>query len=153
MGYINMKKIATLSIIEDIKNKRYVMIRHHRGINEGFLNFPGGKKEEGETIKDCVCRETYEETGLIIKNPIEVGYIEFINQNFYVHVFKSTEFEGELKEKEDEVNVFWQNADNIPYEKMREADKNFLPEILSGKYIKRRFFYDENFKLEGFEDL
>ena len=148
-----MKKIATLSIIEDIKNKRYVMIRHHRGINEGFLNFPGGKKEEGETITDCVCRETYEETGLIIKNPIEVGYIEFINQNFYVHVFKSTEFEGELKEKEDEVNVFWQNADNIPYEKMREADKNFLPEILSGKYIKRRFFYDENFKLEGFEDL
>lgn len=148
-----MKKIATLSIIEDTKNKRYVMIRHHRGINEGFLNFPGGKKEEGETITDCVCRETYEETGLIIKNPIEVGYIEFINQNFYVHVFKSTEFEGELKEKEDEVNVFWQNADNIPYEKMREADKNFLPEILSGKYIKRRFFYDENFKLEGFEDL
>lgn len=148
-----MKKIATLSIIEDTKNKRYVMIRHHRGINEGFLNFPGGKKEEGETITDCVCRETYEETGLIIKNPIEVGYIEFINQNFYVHVFKSIEFEGELKEKEDEVNVFWQNADNIPYEKMREADKNFLPEILSGKYIKRRFFYDENFKLEGFEDL
>ena len=64
-----MKKIATLSIIEDTKNKRYIMIRHHRGINEGFLNFPGGKKEEGETITDCVCRETYEESGLIIKNP------------------------------------------------------------------------------------
>ena len=148
-----MKKIATLSIIEDTKNKRYIMIRHHRGINEGFLNFPGGKKEEGETITDCVCRETYEETGLIIKNPIEVGYIEFINQNFYVHVFKSTEFEGELKEKEDEVNVFWQNADNIPYDKMRAADKDFLPEILSGKYVKRRYFYDENFNLVGSENI
>lgn len=149
-----MKKIATLSIIEDIKNKRYVMIRHNRGINNGFLNFPGGKKEENESIIDCVCRETLEETGLIIKNPIEVGYIEFINQNFFVYIYKSTEFEGVLKENDkNEVNVFWQNAKNIPYDKMRAADKDFLPEILSGKYIKRRYFYDENFNLVGSENL
>lgn len=149
-----MKKIATLFIIEDIKNKRYVMIRHNRGINNGFLNFPGGKKEENESIIDCVCRETLEETGLIIKNPIEVGYIEFINQNFFVYIYKSTEFEGVLKENDkNEVNVFWQNAKNIPYDKMRTADKDFLPEILSGKYIKRRYFYDENFNLVGSENL
>ncbi len=149
-----MKKIATLSIIEDIKNKRYVMIRHNRGINNGFLNFPGGKKEENESITDCVYRETLEETGLTIKNPTEVGYIEFVNQNFFVYIYKSTEFEGNLKENnKDEVNVFWQDAGNIPYDKMRAADKDFLPEILSGKYVKRRYFYDENFNLVGSEDL
>ena len=46
-----MKKIATLSIIEDVENKKYVMIRHNRGINKGYINFPGGKKEENETIR------------------------------------------------------------------------------------------------------
>lgn len=148
-----MKKIATLSIIEDVINHKYVMIRHQRGINKGYLNFPGGKKEENETIIDCVCRETLEETGLTIKNPKEVGYIEFAGKDFCVYVYKSTEFEGNLKEKEDEVNVFWQDTDAVPYEQMRAADRHFLPEILSGKYVKRRYFYDENFNLTGVEEL
>ncbi|MBE6451817.1 MAG: 8-oxo-dGTP diphosphatase [Alphaproteobacteria bacterium] len=146
-------KIATLSIVEDVKNRKYVMIRHQRGINKGYLNFPGGKKEEGESISDCVCRETLEETGLVIKNPVEVGYIEFAGKDFYVHIFKSTQFEGELLAKEDEVDVFWQDVDNVPYDLMRAADRHFLPEILSGKYVKRRYFYDENFNLTGVEDL
>lgn len=146
-------KIATLSIVEDVKNRKYVMIRHQRGINKGYLNFPGGKKEESESIVDCVCRETLEETGLIIKNPIEVGYVEFAGKDFYVHIFKSTQFEGELLAKEDEVDVFWQDVDNVPYDQMRAADRHFLPEILSGKYVKRRYFYDENFNLTDVEDL
>ena len=146
-------KIATLSIVEDVKNRKYVMIRHQRGINKGYINFPGGKKEEGESISDCVCRETLEETGLIIKNPVEVGYIEFAGKDFYVHIFKSTQFEGELLAKEDEVDVFWQDVDNVPYDQMRAADRHFLPEILSGKYVKRRYFYDENFNLTGVEEL
>lgn len=148
-----MPKIATLSIIEDVKNRKYVMIRHHRGINKGYINFPGGKIEEGESLIDCVCRETLEETGLIIKNPIDVGYIEFAGKEFYVHIYKSTEFEGKLKEKEDEVHVFWQDKDDIPYDQMRTADKDFLPEILSGKYVKRRYYYDEDFNIEKVENL
>ena len=146
-------KIATLSIVEDTRNHRYVMIRHQRGINKGYLNFPGGKKEENESIVDCVCRETLEETGLIIKNPVEVGYIEFAGKDFAVYIFKSTEFEGNLFAKEDEVNVFWQAADNVPYDQMRAADRHFLPEILVGKYVKRRYFYDENFNMTGVEEL
>ena len=148
-----MKKIATLSIIEDVVNHKYVMIRHQRGINKGYINFPGGKKEENETIVDCVCRETLEETGLTIKNPKEVGYIEFAGKDFYVYVYKSTKFEGSLKEKEDDVNVFWQDTDSVPYDQMRAADRDFLPEILSGKYVKRRYFYDENFNLTGVEEI
>lgn len=146
-------KIATLSIVEDTQSHQYVMIRHQRGINKGYLNFPGGKKEEGESIVDCVCRETFEETGLKIKNPTEVGYIEFAGKDFFVYIYKSTQFEGTLKEKEDEVSVFWQDADNVPYHEMRAADKHFLPEILAGKYVKRRYFYDENFNLTGVEEL
>lgn len=148
-----MPKIATLSIIEDVTNKKYVMILHQRGINEGFINFPGGKKEEGETLEQCVCRETLEETGLIIKNPKKVGYIEFAGAEFFVHVYKSTEFEGKLKEKEGEVNAFWQDADKVPYDKMRAADKDFLPEILSGKYVSRRYYYDKDFNICKIENI
>lgn len=142
-----MKKEASLSIIEDTANHKLLMIRHHRGINNGCINFPGGKKEENETMLDCVKRETLEETGLTIENPVQVGYVEFPKFDFYVHIFKSTKYSGKLLEKEDEVEAFWQDMDKIPYNEMREADRNFVPDILAGKYVRRRYIYDEDFKL------
>lgn len=47
-----MKKEASLSIIEDTKNHKFLMIRHHRGINKGCVNFPGGKKVNRRYIYD-----------------------------------------------------------------------------------------------------
>lgn len=148
-----MRKEASLSIIEDVANHKFLMIRHHRGINKGCVNFPGGKREEGETMEDCVRRETLEETGLVIENPVQVGYVEFPRFDFYVHIFKSTKYSGVLKENEAEVNAFWQDIDDIPYAEMREADRNFLPDIIAGKYVKRRYVYDEYFKLLEVIDL
>lgn len=142
-----MKKEASLSIIEDTKNHKFLMIRHHRGINKGCVNFPGGKKEAGETMEDCVRRETLEETGLTILNPIKAGYVEFPHFDFYVHIYKSTEFSGTPHDKKDEVETFWQDIDKIPYAEMREADCDFLPDILAGKKVNRRYIYDDNFKL------
>ena len=97
-----MTKEASLSIVEDVVNHKFLMIKHQRGINQGCLNFPGGKKEPDETMEECVIRETLEETGLKIENPIQVGYIEFPTKDFYVHVFKSTKFSGNIHEKADE---------------------------------------------------
>ena len=148
-----MKKEASLSIVEDVKSGKFLMIKHQRGINKDCMNFPGGKKENDETIEDCVIRETLEETGILIKNPIQVGYIEFPTKDFYVHVFKSTEFSGEVVQKEDEVCTFWVDKKDIPYDQMREADKDFLPEILSGKYVKRRYIYDDDFHVIDIIDL
>jgi len=148
-----MRKDASLSIVEDVENARFLMIRHHRGINKGCINFPGGKKEPDETMEDCVIRETLEETGVLIKNPQQVGYIEFPGVDFYVHIYRSTEFEGVVRENEAEVDAFWQDANQIPYEEMREADRDFLPDVLAGKYVKRRYIYDENFHIKEIVDL
>jgi len=148
-----MKKIASLSIVEDVKNQKFLMIKHQRGINQGCINFPGGKKEPNETIEECVIRETFEETGLTINNPIEVGYIEFPTKNFYVHVFKSKEFSGKLKFNKNEVIAFWVNKNEVPFEDMRDADRDFLPEILDGMYVKRCYIYDENFHITDKFDI
>ncbi len=146
-------KEASLSIVEDTVNHRFLMVCNRRGINKGCINFPGGKKEPHENMLDCVKRETLEETGITILNPVKVGYIEFPTMDFYVHVYKTTEFSGEITAREEEVDVFWQNADSIPYESMREADKDFLPLILSGQYVKRRYFYTPDFKVERVEEI
>lgn len=144
---------ASLSIIEDTGLRKFLMIRHHRGINKGHLNFPGGKQEGEETMEECVVRETKEETGLDIKNPVLVGYIEFPSADLAVYVYRSTEYSGILHEKEDEVNAFWQSEDEIPYAQMRDADRDFLPEILAGRYVKRRYLYDENGRVKEKTEL
>jgi mutator mutT protein len=148
-----MKKEASLSIIEDTTTHKFLMIRHLRGINKGCINFPGGKREDKETMEECVIRETLEETGLHIKNPKQVGYIEFPSKDFYVYVFKSTEFSGMLHENKDEVHTFWIEKDKVPYEEMREADRDFLPDILAEKFVRRRYIYDENFHLKKIINL
>lgn len=148
-----MKKEACLSVIEDVKTGRVVMIKHHRGINEGYLNFPGGKKEPNETMLECVVRESVEETGLKPLNPVEVGYLEFPSKEFYVTVFYATEFEGELAQNGAEVDVFWQDKNQMPYDKMRAADVDFVPLVLAGKPVRRQYFYDQNFALEKVVDL
>ena len=70
-----------------------------------------------------------------------------------VHVFKSTEFSGKLTPRAEEVDVFWQDKNAVPYDRMRAADKDFLPLILSGQYVKRRYFYTSDFQVERIEDI
>ena len=48
---LKMRKEASLSIVEDLKNHKFLMIRHHRGINKGCINFPGGKKNLMKRLK------------------------------------------------------------------------------------------------------
>lgn len=145
---------ASLSIIKDIKNNRFLMIRHHRGMNKGFVNFPGGKKEQSDKdMVACVSRETFEETGLTIFNPKFVGVMEFPTMDIKVYTYFSTEFEGTISAKKDEVDVFWQDADHIPYEKMRTADADFLPEILAGHTVNKRYFYNPDGSLDKVENI
>ena len=147
-------KTASLSIVKDVKNNRFLMIRHHRGINKGFVNFPGGKKEpDDEDMIACVKRETKEETGLSIFNPTFVGYLEFPPMDFAVYVYISTEFEGEICPKKDEVDVFWQPAESIPFDKMRAADADFLPKVLKGETVKKRYFYAPDGSIERMEEI
>lgn len=145
---------ATLSIVKDERNNKFLMIKHERGINKGFVNFSGGKQEPDETLEQCVRRETLEETGITVLNPKKVGYVEFPSMNFYVHIFYSTEFTGEVSCRAGEIQkVFWQDADHIPYDLMREADRVFLPRVLNGENVKMRFNYDPDGALVSVEEL
>lgn len=43
---------------------------------ERRLDIPGGHIDEGETPDQTAIRETYEETGVVVKNPRLIGYIK-----------------------------------------------------------------------------
>lgn len=65
------------------------------------LEFPGGKKEDGETIEEAAIREVYEETGAKISKLIVVGEYEVVEET---SSFVKTIFYGkvdQLDRKED----------------------------------------------------
>lgn len=46
----------------------------HKRSDFGVWAFPGGGAEEGESAEDCIVREVFEETGLMIKNYQPIGF-------------------------------------------------------------------------------
>ena len=83
-------KNTTLCYIENEKGE-YLML--HRVKKQNDLNHDkwigvGGKCEEGESPEECVCRETWEETGLTLTEYRYRGVITFVSdiwEGEYMH--------------------------------------------------------------------
>ena len=121
-----------------------------RGFGAGFYNGFGGKLEDGETLETAAVRELCQEVN--IKTQPEhlkkTGELEFIFPykpawNQVAHVYFVKQWDGTPVESE-EMTAEWIEFDKIPYEKMWEADKYWIPLVLQGRYVKASFVYGEN---------
>lgn len=128
------------------KDDKILFIEKKRGLGEGYFNAPGGHIELEETASEAAIRETKEETGLDIKDPVLMGtiYFQFKHKDIRElgYVFTSNGAEGELKEC-DEARPFWISKDKIPYENMWEDDILWLPGMLEGKKFEAYFLLDD----------
>ena len=120
------------------------MINKKTGLGAGKVNAPGGRVETAEMPAEAAAREVQEETGLIPLNLKEVGQLSFIFKDGYSLkgiVYFADNCTGDMIET-DEADPFWQPVGKIPYEKMWEDDKLWLPLAMSGKYVKGHFIFD-----------
>lgn len=151
-------KIATLGIItrkDPATRKNQVLLGLKRGdpeIGEGTLNGPGGKKELGETILECLLREVEEEVGLIPHPEMveKVAVITFYaggKPSFEVHVYRTSSFIGEPHATESMIPS-WYDIDEIPFNRMLESDQYWFPLLLSEKKFNAEVYYRE--KAKGF---
>ena len=101
-------ELTNMCLIYDDQNR--ILVQEKNGTRHpGGLVFPGGHVEEGESLLDSMIREMREETGLTIKNPQPCGFKDWIQEDgtrYIVLLYKTNQFEGELKESE-EGRVFW----------------------------------------------
>lgn len=81
--------------------------------DNGNLGIPAGAFECNETIVECIIRETKEETGLDIQNPIVIGistnpkletviYSNGDKTQYFTVEFYTNQYSGSLKTKTDE---------------------------------------------------
>lgn len=108
----------------------------HKNVKKD-LNFEkwlgvGGKFLEDESPFDCVLRETKEETGLTLKNPLYRGIVTFVSDRYeseQMHLFTCNDFEGTLSDC-DEGELLFLEKEKLFTLPAWEGDKIFLELIL-----------------------
>lgn len=122
-------EITTLCYIE--KDNKYLMLnrtKKENDINSGKWIGVGGHFEKGETPNECVIREVYEETGLMLKEYQLRGLLTFISDTDfveYIWLYTASEYEGELTEC-NEGELEWIDKNKILDLNLWEGDRVFL---------------------------
>ena len=145
--------LATLCYVK--RDGRTLMVYRNKkanDIHEGKWNGLGGKFEAGETPEECVIREVFEESGLIIRSPKLGGLLmfpDFKGDDWYVFVFTASEFTGDLIDS-PEGKLEWVRDEKILDLHLWESDHIFMPWIQDGKFFSAKFEYEGD-KLGGYE--
>jgi 8-oxo-dGTP diphosphatase len=132
---------ATLLFV--IEPTRILLIEKKRGLGAGKINGPGGKLEPGETAEQAVIREAHEEIGICPTAPLSMAKLFFSFADGFsleCEVFTAHHFEGRLIETE-EARPFWCPLDAIPYDRMWEDDRYWLPAVLAGDRVTAWFSF------------
>ena len=147
-----MKRIETVSII--YQHPRILLgMKKVRFGKERYNGFGGGV-QFGESLIESAIRETKEEAGITLTDPLKIGNILFHFQSkekdHDVYFFRATQYIGKPKESE-EMKPKWFDIDKIPYEKMWPDDKYWLPLLLKGKSFQGKFEFDLEGKISAYK--
>jgi 8-oxo-dGTP diphosphatase len=132
------------------EDDQVLLIDKKRGLGAGLVNAPGGHIELSETASEAAIREFKEETELDIHDPRLVGKLNFQFKDGFserAYVFFADSYSGTPAETE-EARPFWSPIKDIPYDKMWEDDRHWLPLALEGKKVEGFFIFDDQKMLD-----
>lgn len=130
------------------------------GFGAGLVNCPGGKLEPGETPSEAVVREFAEETGMTLAVDDLVPAAELVFRfpdvpewdDLRMHYFTVTEFAGEPQES-DEIAAGWLPEAELPYDRMWDDSRLWLPSVLAGEYVVMDVTYAGRSKVASFSRM
>ena len=125
-------------------------VKKEHDLNEGKWVGIGGKFEEGESPEECMKREVFEETGLIVKTYRYRGIITFVSDKWgteHMHLFHVSGFSGELHDCNEGV-LQWVPVEKVMDLNLWAGDRIFLKYLLEPD----RPFFSLKLQYEG-DDL
>jgi 8-oxo-dGTP diphosphatase len=134
--------LATILFI--IKDGQVLLIEKKTGLGAGKINGPGGKIEPGETPLEAAIRETQEELLVTPHAPRKLGELKFSmsdHVDIHCHVYRADDFSGIPSETDEAVPV-WTALDAIPYHRMWEDDRHWLPMVLEEQSFLGLFVFE-----------
>ena len=129
-----------------------VLVQDRKDPNWPGITFPGGHVEKNESFVESVIREVYEETGLVIENPVLCGTKQFQDKQdarYVVLFFKASRFSGKLKSS-DEGEVFWIHQSELGKYPLA-PDMEAMVQVMESQHLSEFYYYKEdgdwNYKL------
>ncbi len=140
-------KLATLVYLKrDGKTLMLHRVKKENDYHRGKYNGLGGKLDACESPDECAIRETREESGFELVDPILKGVITFPNfdgvDDWYVFLFVGTSFSGEMIDS-PEGNLEWIDDDKLSKIPLWEGDYIFLPWLNGDRFFSAKFNYDK----------
>ena len=140
-----------------VKLNKILLCMKKRWFWEWLWNWAGWKCEKNESINEAMIRELFEETKLKTTNNDIENYwlLHFIFEgnsdwNQDVNIFKINNFTW-IPTETEEMKPNWFEIDKIPYDKMWEDDKIWLPEFLSGEKVEYEFVFWLDWKIKSYK--
>jgi 8-oxo-dGTP diphosphatase len=133
---------ATLMFI--VKEGRILLIEKKRGLGAGKINGPGGKIDPGETPLQAVIRETQEELLITPLGSRKLGELWFSMSDcpdILCHVYRADDYVGDPTETDEAVPV-WTFIAEVPYQRMWEDDRHWMPLVLAETTFHGRFVFE-----------
>ncbi len=142
---------ATLCFLLDGRPPTRILLgRKKRGFGKGKLNGFGGKVRPGETPVRTIVREVAEEAGVTVSPDTlrSAGSVTFVFPfepafDHHVHLFVTNDWDGEIRESA-EMAPGWFPIDGIPFDRMWDDDRHWLPRVLAGNRIRAEFSFAED---------
>jgi 8-oxo-dGTP diphosphatase len=129
---------------------RILLGRKKRGFGRGKYNGLGGKVHPGETPIRTIVREVAEEAGVTVspdglRSAGSVTFVFPFEPSFdqHVHLFVTTDWDGEIRESA-EMEPIWFPIERIPFDRMWDDDRYWLPSVLAGKRVRAEFSFAED---------
>ena len=144
---------AVLCFVRD--GDALLLIHKRTGLGAGKVNAPGGRIEPGETPAEAAVREVREEVHVEAAGLREAGELFFqFADGFSLHgtVFFASAHSGEPRATR-EADPFWCPIPEVPFERMWEDDRHWLPLALEGRRFRAFFVFDGDRMLSRRIDL
>lgn len=145
-----MPKQATICLA--MRDGKVYLAKKKRGLGAGFYNGYGGKVGPNETPEQAAAREIEEESTVRIdvnnlKKVAEINFSELDKALFFCNVYTFTEWTGKLQETEEMTSPDKFKETELPFDKMEESDRLWMPRVLGGERLSIDVIYSEGRKL------
>ena len=131
----NKRTDVAVAVISDIRG-RVLLNRRPRGRDQaGLWEFPGGKQEPGETIKQALVRELQEELGIdaVVGEHLITIPQRYAGKNLCLHVYCIDQWTGQARGREGQSTV-WVAKNKLRNYSMLPADGPIVSALLQAPY-------------------
>ncbi len=104
---------------------RYLIARRKPGVHlAGYWEFPGGKREPGESFEDCLRRELLEELSIQVDVPVPYRIIrhDYFEKTVELHFYRCAIEEGQATPN-DCAEIRWVLPEELRHFKFPPADQ------------------------------